>query len=129
MAGTGGIDSGWLRWSSGTGRLRISAKSEADFELSGDVLSFVRPNTIDVRIDGKPTATWMVTDSAWEFQAVAPVRFHVAAGHTVTVDLVGREKPMTSVTDPRPLAIAVRDLTLRRLDQRIPASFGSSERR
>ena len=40
----------------------------ADFELSGDVLSFVRPNTIEVRIDGKATATWMVTDPAGEYQ-------------------------------------------------------------
>ena len=86
-------DSGWLRWSSGTGRLRISATTEADFELSGDVLSFVRPNTIDVRINGKAAATWMVTDPAWAFHTVTPVRFHVAAGHTVTVDLVGRAKP------------------------------------
>ncbi len=115
-------DAGWLRWSSGTGRLRISSTSEADLELSGDVLSFVRPNTIDVRIDGKTAATWTVTDPVWGFHAVTPVRFHVAAGHTVTVDLVGRARPVTLPTDLRPLAIAVKDLTLRRLDQPDPCA-------
>ena len=115
-------DSGWLRWSSGTGRLRISATTEADFELSGDVVSSVRPNTIDVRIDGKAAATWVVTDPAWACPRGDARPLSRGGGTHRDSGPSGPSRPVTSPTDPRPLAIAVKDLTLRRLDRADPCA-------
>jgi hypothetical protein len=110
----------WLRWSDGTGQLRIASNEPADLVLEGEVLSLVRPNTIDVIIDGRRVTTWRIDDPSWTSHPFQPLPFHADAGKAVTIQLVGHAGPVTQATDPRPLTIAVRNLTLRRTDRSTP---------
>lgn len=108
---------GWLQWSSGTGRLRVVSKETADFELDGELLSFTRPNTVQVSINGKPVATWTADDPSWGAHAFTPVAFHVEANRPVVIDLASHAKAVTQQADRRPLAIAIKDVIVKRADR------------
>lgn len=110
-------DQGSFRWSGGTGHLIVSSQETAEFELTGEVLSFVRPNRVDVAVNGKRLMTWNIDDPAWAFHLFTPVIFRIEAGQVATLDLASRTKGVVQQTDPRPLAIAVRHLTVRRTDR------------
>ncbi len=104
----------WLRWSSGSGRLRIRARESGDLVLRGDVLSLARPNVVDVLINGQAAAKWTISDPAWTFHPFAPLTIPVKAGEDVVVQLDGQAAAASQAADPRPLTIAVKNLTLTR---------------
>ena len=106
----------WLQWSNGTGRLRVESKETADFELDGELLSFTRPNSVEVAVNGKRVATWVVDDPAWGPHAFTPVPFRVEAGRPTVIDVTSRAKPVTQQADHRPLAIALKDVIVKRTD-------------
>jgi hypothetical protein len=107
--------SDWLRWSDGTGGLKVFLREPADLVLETDVLSLSRPNTIDVMVDDRLTASWSVIDTAWAFHQQPPVAFHAAAGET-SIRFVSHQPAATQPNDPRALAFAVRNLRLRSSD-------------
>ena len=111
------MGAGWLQWSSGTGRLRVASKETADFELDGELLSFTRPNSVDVAVNGKRVATWIADDPSWGPHTFTPVPFHIEAGRTTVIDLTSRAKPVTQQADRRPLAIALKDVIVKRTDR------------
>ncbi|MEQ1908811.1 MAG: hypothetical protein ABMA15_08305 [Vicinamibacterales bacterium] len=110
------MGAGWLQWSSGTGRLRVASKETADFELDGELLSFTRPNAVEVAINGKRVATWIADDPSWGPHAFTPVPFHIEAGRAAVIELTSRAKPVIQQADRRPLAIALKDVIVKRRD-------------
>lgn len=106
-------ESGWLRWTSGVGQLRVSSRESADLTLETELLSLARPNQVDVLIGGAKIATWEITDTSWQFHRMPPLRFHVNAGEPTTIELVSRTPGAAQPSDPRPLAVAVGNLTVR----------------
>ncbi len=111
------VGAGWLQWSSGTGQLRVVSKETADFELDGELLSFTRPNRVDVAVNGKRVATWVADDPSWGPHAFTPVPFHIEAGRQTVIELTSRAKPVTQQADHRPLAIALKDVIVKRTDR------------
>ena len=111
------MGAGWLQWSNGTGRLRVASKEAADLELDGELLSFTRPNTVVVSINGKRVATWIADNPSWGPHAFTPVPFHIEAGRPIVIDLTSSAKPVTQPADRRPLAIALKDVIVKRTDR------------
>lgn len=116
---------GWLQWSSGTGRLRVASKETADFELDGELLSFTRPNTVEVRVNGRKVTTWVADDPSWGPHAFTPVPFHVEAGRSTVIELRSATKPVVQPVDHRPLAMALKDVIVKRTDR--PAVCADSQ--
>jgi hypothetical protein len=107
--------SDWHRWSDNSGSLKLFTSEPADLVLETDVLSLVRPNTIDVTVDGRAVTSWSITDPAWAFQRQAPLSFRSKGGQT-TIGFIGHQSPMTQPNDPRLLAFALRNLRIRTSD-------------
>jgi hypothetical protein len=104
--------SDWLRWSDGTGQLAIASRQPLNLALQGEVLSIARPNTITVLNGDQELARWRIDDPAWTFHVFPPLSFHVEAGKTLMLRLASGAGPITQASDPRPLTIALRHLTL-----------------
>jgi hypothetical protein len=101
-----------LRWSDGTGLLTVASTRSQDLTLRGELLSFVRPNTVTVYVDDRQVARWPVDDPAWAFHAFAPLSLHVRAGVTAVVRLTSEAAPVRQATDPRPLAVALKHVVV-----------------
>jgi hypothetical protein len=110
------VGTGWLRWSDGTGQLRATARDSVDLVLEGELISLVRPNTVDLAVNGRQFSSIRIDDPAWAFRPFQPVRLHVDAGQSVVIAFIGHARPAQQPTDPRPLAIALKDLRLRLAD-------------
>ena len=110
----GGAD--WLRWSSGNGALRIRSREGGAFLLTGEVLSLTRPNAVDIVVNGTVQARVDVRDLAWAFHPMATLRLSLNGSNDAIVQLVSLAPAVTQAADPRPLTIAVRNLSLRRAD-------------
>ena len=110
--GREGGDDDWLRWSTGTGRLRLRVRESGTYVLRTEVLSLSRPNAIEVHLDDQEHERWTIRDTAWAFHPMPPVELSLHAGETATLQLVSDAPAMTQSTDPRPMTIALQQLTL-----------------
>jgi hypothetical protein len=102
----------WLRWSAGTGRLRLRVRESGTYVLRTKVLSLVRPNAIAVHVDDQERERWTIRDMGWVFHPMPPLELSLRAGETASLQFVSESAPITQSTDPRPLSIALRELTL-----------------
>ena len=106
--------SDWFRWSGGDGTLRITSRESSDLVLEGEVLSFSRPNIIDVLADDRAIASWHIDDLAWAFHKFARIEVHVDEGTDVLVRFVSQSGPVRPASDTRALTIALKNVTLHR---------------
>jgi SAM-dependent methyltransferase len=101
--------SDWWCWTPGHGELHITAQNDCAAYLRGQLYSIGRPNTVEVLVNGECTATIDVTwDLFGEFsRVVLPLR----AGGNV-VGFASRNPAVTLPDDGRPLAVAVKNLSV-----------------
>ncbi|MEQ1908814.1 MAG: hypothetical protein ABMA15_08320 [Vicinamibacterales bacterium] len=109
-------DGGWLRWSDGSGQLRVTAARAMDLVLAGDVLSLARPNVVDVTVDGRVVRSLTIEDTSWSFHALPPLSLHLDAGQHALVSFVGHAPPAKQAVDERMLAVALKNLSFRSAD-------------
>ena len=76
----------------------------------------MRPNAVDIVVDGAVQARIDVHDLTWAFHPIAPLHLSLDGANDAIVQLVGRAPAAVQATDPRPLTIAVKNLSLRRAD-------------
>jgi len=100
---------GWWCWSDAHGDVHVCAEEEGDAIIRGELCSVERPNQIDVLVNGEMHASIPITwDAFGPFEPV-PVRLRADAN---IIRLVSRNPAVTIPTDPRPLAFAVRNLSV-----------------
>ena len=109
-------DGGWLRWSDGSGHVRVTATSAVDLVLTGEVLSLARPNVVDITVDGHVERGLTIEDTSWSFHALPPVSLHLDAGQRALVSFVGHAPPARQSVDERMLAVALKNLSFRSAD-------------
>lgn len=111
--GREGTDGGWLRWSDGSGQVRVTTTSAVDLVLEGDVLSLARPNVVDITVDGQVEQSFTIQDTSWSFHPLPAVSLHLDAGQRSLISFVGHAPPAKQSTDERMLSVAVKNLSFR----------------
>ncbi len=109
-------DGGWLRWSDGSGQVRVTATSAVDLVLGGDLLSLARPNVVDITVDGRVERSLTIEDTSWSFHALPTLSLHLDAGQRALVSFVGHAPPARQSVDERMLAVALKNLSFRSTD-------------
>lgn len=109
-------DEGWLRWSDGSGQLRITAGKAMDLVLEGQLLSLVRPNVVDLTVDGVVSRSLNIEDKAWQSHALPQLPLHLQAGQRVLVSFESHSAPMQLPNDGRNLTVAVKNLSVHSAD-------------
>jgi Dolichyl-phosphate-mannose-protein mannosyltransferase len=100
----------WWRWSSGKSLIRILASRDLDASLEGSLASIQQPNSVEIDINGRDRLILAVAQSPGDLPLRIPV--HLQKGLN-TIGFVSRNNPVLVPGDPRPLAIAVKNLQLR----------------
>jgi len=104
-----GNGSDWWRWTDKTGKVTVTAAQRSEVVLAGELFSWRQPNTVDVVLNGTTAATVNVT---WDrFGPFKPIPLSLKAG-TNTIAFVSHKPAVTTAQDPRPLAVAVKNLSL-----------------
>lgn len=99
----------WVRWTPGRGEMRVQLQDNSQVALRGELYSIQRPNTIDVLVNGQKAA---MLDVSWEgFGAFGPINCCLKKGDNV-IELISHNTPITTPTDSRPLAVAIRNILL-----------------
>jgi glycosyltransferase involved in cell wall biosynthesis len=106
----------WLRWSTGAGTLNFHAPADLKIRIEGELASFSRPNEVQLLVNRR--AVWSRTiEGDFGFEPFSTV-IDCTAGK-VRLSFVSRCPGVpASATDPRKLAIAVRNLRFSDGDER-----------
>ena len=99
---------GWWRWSPGRGVMRVFVERETPGVLQGQIQSASPLNRVTIVVNGTPQA---VIDTGTAMQSFTPVTFHLVAGENI-LEFVSTNPPRAIAEDPRPLALAVSNLSL-----------------
>ncbi|MEZ5363586.1 MAG: hypothetical protein R2748_14905 [Bryobacterales bacterium] len=102
---------GWLRWSAGKGEILLDAGTALDAVLEGEWMSIVRPNKVRVELNGEAVVTLEAKEGDG-FQPWPEVRLRLREGRN-TLRFASQRKAIKSTRDPRPLAVALKNLTVR----------------
>ncbi|HUI08008.1 MAG TPA: hypothetical protein VL486_13500 [Verrucomicrobiae bacterium] len=107
----------WLCWTDGRGRLIVQTDRETTGSLSGEILSARRPNNVDVIVNGEKIKTLAVDWPEWAFRSFGPLRLPLKSGQN-SIEFVSEKPPLVQPSDPRPLAVAIKNLRLVEVDAR-----------
>ncbi|MDA8079503.1 MAG: hypothetical protein M0Z79_11260 [Nitrospiraceae bacterium] len=103
--------SNWLRWTSGKGEVRITVPKEGSISLQGEIISIHPHAMVDVLVNGQKVKTWDIVRTTWEFKPLEPLAVSLKAGST-TIEFVSLQPAVINQGDPRPLAVAFKNLRL-----------------
>jgi len=102
--------SDWWRWTDGRGQIQVITAADMQVTLQGELFAIQTPNAVRIVINGRPAATVQVS---WQgFGAFPPVHVPLQTGRN-TLELVSQWPPVRVPPDPRPLAVAVKNLRIR----------------
>jgi hypothetical protein len=107
--------SSWIRWNAGHGRLNVLADSDIIVTLRGNINSMQRPNEVDVLLNGERLTALRIDWDEWAFEPFTPLTLTLKSGQN-NLEFISHNPPVTQTTDLRPLAIAIKDLQLLRVD-------------
>jgi hypothetical protein len=100
----------WWRWTDGQGQVRVFVEQDTDAALSGELFSIQRPNKVDILVNGERLSTLDITWDGFGGPA-GSLPLHLKAGENI-IEFVSHNPAITTPTDGRPLAIAVKNLNL-----------------
>ena len=103
--------SNWVRWSAGRGKVKVSLVKESTATMTGAIISIHAADQVDILVNGEKVKTWNLTKDKWEFKSFEPLQLALKQGDNI-VEFVSQKGPLTNPTDPRPLAMAIKDLRL-----------------
>jgi hypothetical protein len=108
--GLEGSGQDWWRWTDGRGQVRVLVEKDTDAVIRGGLCSIQQPNEVDILLNGEKLITLDIT---WDgFGGLSePLPLHLEAGENV-LEFVSHNPAITTPTDGRPLAIAVKNLSL-----------------
>ncbi len=101
----------WLRWSAGRGKVKVSLVKAATATMTGAIISMHGADQVDILVNGEKVRTWDLTRDKWEVKSFEPLQLALKKGDNL-VEFVSQKGPVTTPTDPRPLAIAIKNLGL-----------------
>lgn len=100
-----GLD--WVRWSAGRSEIVVIADVAKDALLWSELYSLQIPNEVQINVNGQPISKLEV---AWEgFAPFGPIKLRLRPGEN-HIEIISRNLPLTTPTDSRPLAVAVKNL-------------------
>ena len=100
---------GWWRWSGGSGDVCVFVDEDMDAVIQGELGSLEQPNRVDVVVNGEQDSSIEIT---WEgFKPFRPLRLRLRAGENI-IRIVSRNPAVTIPTDRRPLAFAVKNVSM-----------------
>ena len=100
--------SDWWSWTSKRGEVTVSAPKASRLVLHTDLYSLPRPNSVEIDVNGKKIVTVDIKD--WQ-TSLQPILVELEAGTNV-IAFVSSKDAMTQAADTRPLAVAVKNMTL-----------------
>jgi len=101
----------WLRWSAGRGKVKVSLVKESTATMTGAIISIHAADQVDILVNGEKVRTWNLIRDKWEFKSFEPLQLALKKGENI-VEFVSQKGPVTNPTDPRQLAIAIKNLRL-----------------
>jgi len=99
----------WLRWSSGSGRIRAYAPQPTTLQAICEMASLKRPNRVDVIVNAKRIASWSSTGEKFEFRPLPRLEIELQCGEN-EIRFLSHQRPSRTHADPRKLAFAVKNL-------------------
>ena len=97
----------WVRWTSGTGEMKLVVEGKSNASLRGEFYSLRVPNTLDIVVNGKRISSLEI---GWEgFKPQRTMEFVLNAGEN-TVHFISHYKGQAIETDERRLAVALKNL-------------------
>lgn len=103
----------WWRWTDGAGRMLVLVEQDTDALIRGEVYSIAGPNAMDIIANGQKVATVEVKNDG--FHPLDPIRLWLRKGEN-TVEFISHHPPVTTPTDSRPLAVAVKNMIVEIID-------------
>lgn len=100
----------WLRWTPGSGRLKVYAPGAMQLLIQGEMASIERPNEVRVFANRELVASWII-DGEFGFREIPPVTAALRSGKNMIEFVSTRPGIRAGPDDPRALAIAVRNLS------------------
>ena len=101
----------WLRWSAGRSKVKVSLVKESTATMTGAIISIHAADQVDILVNGEKVRTWNLIRDKWEFKSFEPLQLALKKGENI-VEFVSQKGPVTNPTDPRQLAIAIKNLRL-----------------
>jgi hypothetical protein len=99
----------WWRWSDGKAQLQLTFERSTDALIQGEIFTLHQPNEVEVRVNGQRATAFGALEQSRPFPPVA-TRFNPGVN---TVEFVSRNAADKIPPDPRPLAIALKNLEIR----------------
>ena len=99
----------WLRWSSGSGRIRAYAPQPTTLQAICEMASLKRPNRVDVIVNAKRIASWSTTGEKFEFRPLPRLEIKLQCGEN-EIRFLSHQRPSRTHAAPRKLAFAVKNL-------------------
>jgi hypothetical protein len=103
----------WIRWMAGSGDVLVVVPAADSITLSGEIISAVRPNEINVRINGIARTRWNLNGSGFGSGPIPDGTVRLDAGLNL-LSFESGTQPVTLSSDARPLAAGVKNLTIQR---------------
>jgi hypothetical protein len=104
-------DSNWHRWMSGRGTIRVFVPKDFQVLIQGEIISMHSPDNVEVIVNGQKLTTINLVRDKFEFKPLEPLSISLKKGDNL-IELVSQMGPVTTPADPRPLAVAVKNLRL-----------------
>jgi hypothetical protein len=101
----------WLRWSAGRGKVKVSLVKAATATMTGAIISMHGADQVDILVNGKRVTTLNLTRDKFEFKSLEPLQLALKKGDNL-VEFMSQKGPVTAPPDPRPLAMAIKNLRL-----------------
>jgi len=101
----------WHRWSAGRGKVKVSLVEKATATMTGAIVSIHDADQVDILVNGEKVKTWNLTRDKFEFKSFEPLQLALNKGDNL-VEFISQKGPVTAPADPRPLAIAIKNLGL-----------------
>ena len=100
-----------FRWTKRRSRLKITVPREMKLTMTTDLASAIIPNSIDVVLNGKSVANWLIEGEGPMFRPVPSLVLELRAGRNL-LEFVSGQPAVSGTSDPRKLALAFQDVRL-----------------
>jgi hypothetical protein len=102
----------WVRWMAGSGYILVVVPAAGSVTFGGEIISAIRPNEITVRVNGSARTRWRLDGSGFGSGPIPIGRIPLEAGLNL-LSFESGAQPVTLSTDTRPLAAALKNVTIR----------------
>jgi hypothetical protein len=113
---------GWIRWMAGSGDILVVVPTAGSVTFGGEIISTVRPNELTVRVNGAARTKWRLKSSGFGSGPIPIGTIPLEAGLNL-LSFESGTQPVTLPTDARPLAAALKNVTIQRSPEGHPCTI------